>query len=81
VACFYDQTASDRLGAFVNAFLNKFRGRVPGVPGSVNFWTRRAVAPDAPCFWLGSSFLVTGSVWSDITEIQLDRSVVQFKVC
>jgi hypothetical protein len=43
---FYDQTASARLGAFANAFLNTFRGRVPGVPGRVNFWMRRTVAPD-----------------------------------
>jgi hypothetical protein len=44
--CFYDQTASARLGAFANAFLNKFRGSVPGVSGRVNFWMRRCVAPD-----------------------------------
>jgi hypothetical protein len=44
--CFYDQTASTRLSAFANAFLNKFRGGVPGVPGCVNFWMRRSVAPD-----------------------------------
>jgi len=45
-AWFYDQTASARLGALANAFLNKYRGGVPGVPGRVNFWMRRRVAPD-----------------------------------
>jgi hypothetical protein len=44
--CFYDRTASARLGAFANAFLNKFRGHLPGAPGHVNFWMRRSVAPD-----------------------------------
>lgn len=44
--CFYDQTASARLSAFANAFLNKFRGSVLGAPGHANFWMRRSVAPD-----------------------------------
>jgi hypothetical protein len=44
--CFYDQAVSARLGAFANGFLNRFRGRGPGVPGGVNFWVRGRVAPD-----------------------------------
>jgi hypothetical protein len=46
--CFYDQTASARLAAFANGFLDKVRGRAPGAPGGVNFWMRRRVAPDQP---------------------------------
>jgi hypothetical protein len=45
--CFYDQANGTRLRSFANGFLDKLRGRAPGVPGRVNFWTRRAIVPDA----------------------------------
>jgi hypothetical protein len=44
---FYDQTASTRTGALANAFLSKYRGGAPGIPGRLNFWMRRGpVSPD-----------------------------------
>jgi hypothetical protein len=45
--CFYDQATGARLRSFANGFLDKLRGRAPGVPGRVNFWMRRPIVPDA----------------------------------
>ena len=44
--CFYDQANAARLKPFADGFLDKFRGRAPGVPGRVNFWMRRPIIPD-----------------------------------
>ena len=44
--CFYDQANSARLKPFADGFLDKLRGRAPGVPGRVNLWMRRPIVPD-----------------------------------
>jgi hypothetical protein len=44
--CFYDQANAARLKPFADGFLDKCRGRAPGVPGRVNFWMRRPIVPD-----------------------------------
>jgi hypothetical protein len=44
--CFYDQANSARLKPFAEGFLDKLRGRAPGVPGRVNLWMRRPIVPD-----------------------------------
>src|SRR5262249_11524308 len=44
--CFYDKANTARLKPFANGFLDKFRGRAPGVPARVNFWMRRPIVSD-----------------------------------